>query len=124
MPWCPNLQPTELVTEARARSSSSLPTKRPKACDATQFRAAGGCRRQDSNLRHADYDSAPLFSGAFGCSAFWPLIGRFRAIGPLSAFGCLWMLPCPPLAHLETDPASAFRGLEAHRGAAGPRLLV
>src|SRR5215203_2145117 len=52
----------------------------------------------------ADYDSAPLVAAAFGCSAFWPLIGRFRAIGRLSAFGSLWALPCPPLAHLADRP--------------------
>src|SRR4051794_10442116 len=38
--------------------------------------------------------------------------------------GCLWMLPCPPLADLATDSACAFRGLEAHRGAAGPCLAT
>src|SRR3954468_1030609 len=94
------------------------PQRARRASDVAGSLPQAGCRRQDSNLRHADYDSAPLVAGVFGCSAFWPLIGRFRAIGRLSAFGCLWMLPCPPLAHLETDPASAFRGLEAHRGAA------
>ena len=64
------------------------------------FPALSGCRRRDSNPRPSDYDSAPLLAAAFGCSAFCPLIGRFRAIERLSAFGGLRVLPCPPLAHL------------------------
>src|SRR5438309_322259 len=74
------------------------------------------CRRRDSNPRPSDYDSAPLFSGACGCSAFWPLIGRFWAIGRLSAFGGLWMLPCPPLAHLTDRPrfSSLIRSFVLH----------
>src|SRR3954447_8577853 len=72
----------------RARRASDVAGSLPQA----------GCRRQDSNLRHADYDSAPLVAGVFGCSAFWPLIGRFgRSDGSrLSAVcGCCLAHPLP-----------------------------
>jgi hypothetical protein len=125
-----------------ARSSTSLRIESasccPRRCPRGDFRAFWdrrarterricrifrGCRRQDSNLRHADYDRGPVFR----LHPVPPGFPRWDAVSATSGSGCVRLCPAGPVTTLlpPRDSKSPVRqGSPRPRGGGHTRCLL